>query len=657
MTSVFSASLSPPETPPVAGRARAWRWLAAAPAVAVLATLLALAAAGGAPEPATPGLPDPGPVTGWGLPFSRLLFDVSAVAVIGSLVTAVLLPAPGFSGAAAPALRVACWSAVAWALSAGVLLLLTVSNLLGVPPADVLTADRPSAYVWQLAQGRGLLLVIACGVVLAAYTRWTRTRVGVSALLVVAVGALLPVLFAGHSAASSDHDLATSSLVVHVVGATLWVGGLAGVLLLLGRRPRTLAEVLPRYSALALVCFAAVALSGLLNAWVRTSGDLALWAGSGYGALLAVKVAALVALGWFGWWHRRSTVSQLTAGRPRAFARLAVGEVLVMAGTVGVAVALSRTPPPVGATVDTPTHGSGHPTLGDDVEPFTLAKVLTEWRPEAISLAVVGVLLGCYLAGVRRARRAGVPWPPARVAAAVAAAVVALVATSGGLATYSTATFSLQVAQFLVLFIVVPTLVALSAPVTLLVRACRPDAPTGVAVDAEWVPAPLRSPVAGWLLDPLNTLIVATVMVFALYATPLLEASMRSAPLHLSVNLCTLVVGCLLWWAVLGVDPVPPPRPRAYRMWVLVGLVVLLGGIAARVYLSDVLLAGEWFADLDWTWIETPADQRLGAALMGGTVVVLGPLLAALVRARPATLRPDGRPDARPDGVSATGRG
>ena len=617
------------------------RWLAAAPAVALLSMLVGLVAAGGAPEPVAAGLSDPGPVTAWGLPVVRLLFDLAAVAVVGSLVSAALLPARDFTASAAPALRVAAWSAGLWAVTAAVLLMLTVSDVLGVPPTQVFAADGFSQAAWALAQGRGLLLVVGGAVVLAAYSRWTRTRVGVSLLLCLAVAAMLPVLFAGHSSASSDHDLATSSLIVHVVGASVWVGGLAAVLVLLRERPRTLAEVLPRYSMLALACFAAVALSGLLNAWVRTSGDLLLWAGSGYGALLVVKMLALVVLGGFGWWHRRRTIGGLLQGRRSAFVRLASVEVLVMAATVGVAVALSRTPPPAGATADVPNHGFGHPTLGDNVQAFTPLRLLTEWRPEAISLLVVAVMFGCYLGGVWQLRRAGRSWPWVRLVAATAAAFVALVATSGGLAFYSTATFSAQVGQFLVLFVVVPVLVTLSAPAALLqavlhVRGPVPsDDGESAPESADRVPAPLRSRVVIWLLDPLNMLIVTTVMVFALYATPLLQASLQSAPLHLAVNLVTLAVGTLLWWSLLGRDPLGEQPPRSYRLWVLVGLVVLLVGIGTRVYLSDVILAGTWFTDLAWDWVELPQDQRFGALLMGGGILVAAPMLAALVRSRP----------------------
>src|SRR5262249_13831344 len=152
---------------------------------------------------------------------------------------------------------------------------------------------------------------------------------------------------------------------------------------------------------------------------------------------------------------------------------------------------------------------------------------------------------------------------------------------------------------FLVLLVVVPVLVALSAPVTLMAavqavarpRGAGAAAGEGGSVPSE-LPRTLQTRQGQWLLDPLDMLIVCTVLVFVLYATPLLQASLASAPLHVAVNLCTLAVGCLLWWSVLAVDPVAQPHPRGYRMWVLVGFGLLLGGIAVRIYLSNVVLAG-----------------------------------------------------------------
>ncbi len=46
---------------------------------------------GGAPAPPVGGIPTPGEFVGWAVPFTKLITDVSAVAVIGFLLAAVFL--------------------------------------------------------------------------------------------------------------------------------------------------------------------------------------------------------------------------------------------------------------------------------------------------------------------------------------------------------------------------------------------------------------------------------------------------------------------------------------------------------------------------------------------------------------------------------------
>jgi putative copper resistance protein D len=86
----------------------------------------------------------------------------------------------------------------------------------------------------------------------------------------------------------------------------------------------------------------AAAASGLLSAWVRLSGAGDLLTTS-YGRLVLLKAVLLGAIAAIGFWHRRATVPRLQSDPTRLlFVRIAAVEVLVMAATVGVAVALSR---------------------------------------------------------------------------------------------------------------------------------------------------------------------------------------------------------------------------------------------------------------------------------------------------------------------------
>lgn len=328
---------------------------AAAVLLGLLAVLaLAITVGGGRPAPPPAGLPDPGAVTGWGLPVSQLLTRLAAVGTVGTLLfAAVLAPSADgrLRGAALRAVRAASWWALGWAgatLAGGVL---TVSSLYGVP----VTALTPSAMVGfiEIGPGQAAAGVVVLSVVIAAAARRCTGAVTASALLALGlVAVVLPAVLAGHAASAANHVLATTSLSVHVVSAALWVGGLLA-LVVNGRASTHLALAAGRFSTLALACFVAAGGSGLLNAWVMVGGSpgaVGRALGTGYGSLLVAKLVALIVLGGFGWWHRRHTLRQLEMARPRAFGRFAAVEVCVLLATVALAVALAASPPPATAS-------------------------------------------------------------------------------------------------------------------------------------------------------------------------------------------------------------------------------------------------------------------------------------------------------------------
>jgi putative copper resistance protein D len=154
--------------------------------------------------------------------------------------------------------------------------------------------------------------------------------------LVAALLGLVTPAVTGHAGTHPDHQLAIMSIGVHVVGAALWVGGLAVVLALVARHRALLDPVLPRFSRLAGWCIAAVTLTGLLTAVIR----LGTWdaiLGTRYGVLVLTKIACLVLLGLLGGLARR----RLAAGRTPVL-RWAGYEVALMAATIGIAAALSQ---------------------------------------------------------------------------------------------------------------------------------------------------------------------------------------------------------------------------------------------------------------------------------------------------------------------------
>lgn len=351
-TSVVEASLP---RPPV--RTSAVPVVVAAVAGLLGVLVLALLLGGGRPAEATAGLAQAGPLVSWGLPVATLAGRIAAVGTVGTLLfAAVLLPGSGSLPAASRrALRAASGWALGWAAATVAGALLTVAQLVGVAPTAV-TASSLRVFVTDLPAGRSAVVVLVAAVVVALAARRCAGSVPAALLLAVAgCGLVVPAVLTGHSSAAEDHVLAVTNLSVHVVAASLWVGGLLA-LLVHGRSADGLAGAVGRFSVLALVCFAAAGTSGVLAAWLVLGGSLPVGTvlGSGYGWLLLGKTAALVVLGVLGWRHRRSALPRLRSGRPGAFRRFAAVEAAVMLATVALAVALAASPPPAAAAVPAP---------------------------------------------------------------------------------------------------------------------------------------------------------------------------------------------------------------------------------------------------------------------------------------------------------------
>lgn len=327
-----------------------WAWRLAAVAVPVAALIAALWLGGAARQPVPFGLPDAGPLTKWGLPAARLLTDVAAMLSLGALLAASwLLPAERgwLTPAGVRCARMGGVAAAVWAIAAIATMLFSLSEAIGLPISQVLDAASIRSYATTISQGRAETFVAVIAAVVAVLA-WRTTRANAAGLLLVyAYIGLLPPNFASHAATAANHNLAVTTTAMHVVAVATWVGGLVA-LVAMGRAAREdLAYAVPRFSRLALYCFVATGITGLLNAGVRLDWSLAAVTAGGYGGLLIAKSAALAVLGVLGWLHRRREMAALATipGR-RGFLRLAGVEVLVMLATVGIAVALSRTPPP-----------------------------------------------------------------------------------------------------------------------------------------------------------------------------------------------------------------------------------------------------------------------------------------------------------------------
>ncbi|WP_020575724.1 cytochrome c oxidase assembly protein [Actinopolymorpha alba] len=615
--------------------------------------VVALVVGGGRPRPAPDGLPDPGMLTGWGLPAAKLAMDLSAVGTVGSLLFGVLAPSRGgtLDTAAARAVRGASGWAWAWAVSTVLTLVFTLSDFLGAPVTRLDYQNTLAGFISQVSQGRALAVVILLTVILAATARNVGTLNGAALLVVLALAAALPPALTGHSAQAADHDLATSSLLVHIVAVTVWVGGLAA-LAVYGRLSKpAMRGAARRFSTVALWCFVAAAASGLVNAWVGLAGIDNLVT-TRYGWLVIGKVVAVGVLGWFGWRQRQVLLPKLERGEAGAFRRFALCEAAVMAATVGLAVALARTPTP--SPEEVTRTSTAEALIGYAVPPVSGMRLLTSWRLDLLVVLVAVVAVVMYVRGVLKLRARGVHWPVGRTIAWVGGVGVAVVVLCGGIGTYAPAMFSAHMVQHMTLTMLSPILLAMAAPVTLALRAlpaARRTTSRGGAENAspedddrgdrglrEWILVVLHSRVVKLVTHPVVALAFYIVSLYAFYFSPLFVAAMRSHSAHLLMSVHFLAVGALYFWPIIGLDPMPRLLPPLGRMLMLFASLPFHAFFGVIVMTSTTVIGAEWYATLKLPWLDPLNDQNLGGGIAWATaeipaLVVLGVVFAQWVRA------------------------
>ena len=295
-------------------------------------------------EPAARGIREAGPFTDVAAPVARALRVLGAVATVGALAVA-LMAGKTAQQSRAKNLKVAAsrW-ALLWALAAGCSLVLELSQVSGLPIGEVLRGEGANAASGIAAEVTGLALTAWLAALVSFFARSVESTAGLRLVLIVAAVALVIPVLTGHSAHADFNPAALATLALHVVVVSAWAGGLLALCVHADRQTRLDYALLQRFSAMALVCYVAVAASGVANLWARLSWAELVESGP-YAVLLLLKLVGFLILGGFGLVHRRRTLGRVSAGEGASFWSLAAVEVVVMAAVLGLAVTLTATEP------------------------------------------------------------------------------------------------------------------------------------------------------------------------------------------------------------------------------------------------------------------------------------------------------------------------
>jgi putative membrane protein len=258
--------------------------------------------------------------------------------------------------------------------------------------------------------------------------------------------------------------------------------------------------------------------------------------------------------------------------------------------------------------------------------PLTGTAVLTQLQLDPPLVLPLVVAAGLYLYGVHRLRARGDHWPVSRTVLFLGGGLgsIALV-TVTGIGAYDTTLLSVHMVQHMVLAMISPIFLALGAPVTLALRTLPARPRRGLV-------ALLHSRVARVLAFPLVAYVLFVANPFVLYFTGLYRQTLEHAWLHEWVHAHFILTGCLFFWPLVGLDPLPGRWPYPGRALLMLLSTPFHAVLGLTIMQSRELLGGDWYPSLHLSWADPHADQVLGGGILwaGGEVVSVT-MLAVLV--------------------------
>ena len=575
------------------------------------------------------GVPDPGTATTFGLPFLR-----SAATLIGCMgVGGFLMSAFGapprkdgyldYDGYAAA--RTGQWGMFLWAVCALLLIPLYMSDVSGSPLKETLKPDLWGVAIQQVSTAKAFLAVAIIAGLTWFFSLLTRKWIWQPVFLALALCTMIPLALDGHSASGGNHDFGVNSLLWHVMATAVWVGGLMALVAHAKRRGPHLALITKRYSFVAFWAFVAVVLSGLVNAAIRVR--FSEWLSTDYGLVITAKAVLGIVLLLCGYLHRQSVIPKLeaaegeggssTAEARKAFSRLAIGEIIVMAGAIGVAISLSRIPPPLPQQIEITTMDI---LLGFRLtEPPNYLHMFGMFRLDLIYGVGAIILQALYMWAWFTLRKKGQDWPINRLLWWTAGNVFLLYATSSGLGMYAMAMFSPHMLQHMILAMVVPICWALGGPMTLFLRALPAAGRDGVPGPREWLVVFINNPISRFWTHPIVAGIQFVVGFYWLYLSTLFDWMGSNHSGHLFMIGHFLISGYIYFWVIIGVDAAPRHISAFNKMLVLFGSVVFHAWFGIALMQMRSPMNADFYQRLDFPFaVDILHDQWVGGAIAWG---------------------------------------
>jgi cytochrome c oxidase assembly factor CtaG len=265
--------------------------------------------------------------------------------------------------------------------------------------------------------------------------------------------------------------------------------------------------------------------------------------------------------------------------------------------------------------------------IGATVPPgFGPSDLATRWVFDPLVVLALSAAAWAYLAGLRRLRAAGRPFPSRWSTAWFGGLGTLALALLSPIDAYADASLWVHMVQHLLLTLVAPPLLALGAPITLALRASSPDVRRRrlVPILRSRPVAILANPVVGW------TLFVGAP--FAIHFSPLFDLALRNDAVHALEHALWLGTAAVYWWPIVGRDPMPHRMGYPARMLSMLLTMPAMSFVALALYAASGPLYAT-YATLPAPWGPLAlGSQRVAAVIMwlvGNLAMVLAMLVCA----------------------------
>lgn len=260
----------------------------------------------------------------------------------------------------------------------------------------------------------------------------------------------------------------------------------------------------------------------------------------------------------------------------------------------------------------------------DGPPPLTGSRFLTSWALDPTLVVSLVVVAGLYVWASSRLRRRGDAWPIGRDVAFVGGGLGTIaLATMWWPGVYDDTLFWAHMVQHMTLSMLAPIFLALGAPVTLMLR-------TLPAGGRRRLAGALRSLPAKILVNPLTGFVLLFGTPFVLYFTGLYAETLRNSLLHELLHVHFVFAGCIFFWPLIGVDPVPGRLAYPMRMIVLFVTLPAHAWLGITIMSDSTVIGGSFYRALARPWGPSLLhDQTIGGGLLWSTGDLVGILVLA----------------------------